>query len=237
MTEPLFLTDPYLSETGGTVTEITEDGSVVLDRSVFYARGGGQPGDSGVITWNQSELRIVDTVRRDAKIMLQPEPDMPLPSVGQTVIQRLDWERRHRFMRVHTGLHLLSVVIPLPVTGGAITAAKGRLDFDMPEPPQDRLVLEARLKELISRDLPVMEDWITDDELAARPDLVKTMSVKPPVGAGRVRLIRIGGGDDQIDLQPCGGTHVRRTGEIGAVTIGKIEKKGARNRRVNMLLA
>lgn len=237
MTEPLFLTDPYLSETGGTVTEITEDGSVVLDRSVFYARGGGQPGDSGVITWNQSELRIVDTVRRDARIMLQPESDMPLPSVGQTVIQRLDWERRHRLMRVHTGLHLLSVVIPLPVTGGAITAAKGRLDFDMPEPPQDRLVLEARLKELISRDLPVMEDWITDDELAARPDLVKTMSVKPPVGAGRVRLTRIGGGDDQIDLQPCGGTHVRRTGEIGAVTIGKIEKKGARNRRVNMLLA
>lgn len=238
MTEALFQTDPYLREVAGTVINATEDGRVTLDRSVFYPQGGGQPGDSGTILWNGGELQVASTVRgEDGTIVLRTESGKPLPVAGQTIIQRLDWERRHRHMRVHTGLHLLSVVIPLPVTGGAITAEKGRLDFDMPEPPQDRSMLEARLNELIARDLPVTEDWITDDELVASPSLVKTMSVKPPMGAGRVRLIRIGQGDDQVDLQPCGGTHVKRTGEVGTVTIGKIEKKGARNRRVNMLLA
>ena len=233
----MFRTDPYLSEAGGTVIEITEVGKVVLDRSIFYPQGGGQPGDNGTVVWGDDELQVVNTLRReDGMIMLQPEPEDPLPRVGQKVVQRLNWDRRYRHMRVHTGLHLLSVVIPLPVTGGTITAEKGRLDFDMPDPPQDRSVLEMRLIELIKRDLPVAVDWITDDELLARPDLVKTMSVKPPVGAGQVRLIRIGDGEDQVDLQPCGGTHVKRTGEIGEVTIGKIEKKGARNRRVNMLL-
>ena len=237
MTEPMFRTDPYLSEAGGTVIEITEVGKVVLDRSIFYPQGGGQPGDNGTVAWGDDELQVVNTLRReDGMIMLQPETEDRLPPVGQKVVQRLNWDRRYRHMRVHTGLHLLSVVIPLPVTGGAITAAKGRLDFDMPDPPQDRSVLEMRLNELIKRDLPVTVDWITDDELLARPDLVKTMSVKPPAGAGQVRLIRIGDGEDQVDLQPCGGTHVRRTGEIGEVTIGKVEKKGARNRRVNMLL-
>ncbi len=237
MTEPLFWNDAYLREATGMVIEVTDDGGVVLDRSVFYPQGGGQPGDSGALHWDDVELGILNAVRRpDGTIMLQPEPGKPLPSAGRTITQRLNWDRRYRHMCVHTGLHLLSVAIPLPVTGGSISAEKGRLDFDMPQPPQDRSVLEARLNELIARDLPVTEDWITDEELAARPDLVKTMSVKPPVGAGRVRLVRIGDGEDQVDLQPCGGTHVKRTGEIGAVTIGKIEKKGARNRRVNMLL-
>ena len=159
-----------------------------------------------------------------------------LPSVGENVVQTLDWERRLRHMRVHTGLHLLSVVIPLAVTGGAITAEKGRLDFDMPEAPEDKEAITQALNELIQRDLPISEDWITDAELDANPGLVKTMSVSPPKGAGRVRLIRIGEGTEQVDLQPCGGTHVRNTGEIGEVRIGKIEKKGARNRRVNMVL-
>ncbi len=238
MTEPLYRSDAYLREANGTVTEITSDGDLALDRSVFYPQGGGQPGDSGAIVWDGGEARIVNAIRRrDGTIMLKPETGAPLPDAGQAIVQRIDWDRRFRHMRAHTGLHLLSVVIPLPVTGGAVTAEKGRLDFDMPQPPQDRTVIEARLNELIARDLSVTEDWITDDELAARPDLVKTMSVKPPMGAGRVRLIRIGEGNDQVDLQPCGGTHVRRTGEIGAAAIGKIEKKGARNRRVNMLLA
>lgn len=166
----------------------------------------------------------------------QPQP-LPLPPVGAELRQRIDWGRRYRYMRIHTGLHLLSVVIPLPVTGGQIGAGKGRLDFDMPHPPGDVTALEERVNELIARDLPVSEDWITDEELAANPGLVKTMSVAPPVGQGRVRLIRIGEGAGQIDLQPCGGTHVARTGEIGRVTIGKIEKKGRQNRRVSLILS
>jgi misacylated tRNA(Ala) deacylase len=139
-------------------------------------------------------------------------------------------------MRVHTALHLLSVVIPLPVTGGQIGAERGRLDFDMPDPPGDLTALETRLNGLIDRDLPVTEDWITDAALAANPGLVKTMSVAPPSGQGRVRLIRIGQGAGQIDLQPCGGTHVARTGEIGRVEISKVEKKGRQNRRVIITL-
>jgi misacylated tRNA(Ala) deacylase len=151
--------------------------------------------------------------------------------------QRLDWDRRYGHMRIHTALHLLSVVIPLPVTGGAVGADKGRLDFDMPDAPEDKALLEGRLNALVSRDLPVSEDWITEAELDAQPDLVKTMSVQPPRGAGRVRLVRIGEGANQVDLQPCGGTHVARTGEIGKLSFGKIEKKGRQNRRVTIALA
>jgi misacylated tRNA(Ala) deacylase len=159
-----------------------------------------------------------------------------LPPEGAAVTLRLDWARRHRHMRVHTALHLLSVVIPLPVTGGQIGAERGRLDFDMPDPPEDVAALQDRLNAMIARDLPVTEDWITDAELAANPGLVKTMSVMPPTGQGRVRLVRIGQGADQLDLQPCGGTHVARTAEIGRVEIGKIEKKGRQNRRVSITL-
>lgn len=156
--------------------------------------------------------------------------------MGTKVTQTLDWERRYRHMRIHTALHLLSVVIPLPVTGGSISAEKGRLDFDMPEAPEDKDALIETLNTLIERDLPVNDAWITDEELAANPGLVKTMSVTPPIGSGRVRLVRIGEGAQQIDLQPCGGTHVARTSEIGRVRIGKIEKKGRQNRRVNLFL-
>jgi misacylated tRNA(Ala) deacylase len=156
-----------------------------------------------------------------------------MPPVGAPVHLVLDWTRRHRHMRVHTALHLLSVVIPLPVTGGQIGVDRGRLDFDMPDPPGDMAAVEAALNRLIDRDLAVTQEWITDAELAANPGLVKTMSVHPPVGQGRVRLVRIG----QIDLQPCGGTHVARTGEIGRVEMGKIEKKGRVNRRVTISLA
>ncbi len=168
-------------------------------------------------------------------VVLVPDAPTALPPVGAAVNHGLDWSRRHRLMRMHTALHLLSVVIPLPVTGGQVGADKGRLDFLMPEPPADPGALEAELSALIERDLKVGEQWITEAELDANPGLVKTMSVAPPRGAGRIRLVRIGEGADQVDLQPCGGTHVARTGEIGRVVFGKIENKGKQNRRVNLL--
>ena len=159
-----------------------------------------------------------------------------MPPVGATVLQSLDWQRRYAHMRVHTALHLLSVVIPLPVSGGSIGTEKGRLDFDMPDAPEDKQALQDSLNALIAADHEVTEDWISEAELDANPELVKTMSVQPPRGSGRVRLIRIGGTAEQVDLQPCGGTHVRRTAEIGPVRLGKVEKKGRRNRRVTVHL-
>ena len=238
MTEPLFLTAPYRKTAPGVVTGVTSEGGIILDASLFYARGGGQPGDSGVLHWEGGRIPIATAVKGEgAEIVLVPAEPAAMPPVGAEVEQQLDWDRRYGHMRVHTALHLLSVVIPLPVTGGAIGAEKGRLDFDMPEAPEDKMVLQGRLNSLIDRDLPVGETWITDAELAANPSLVKTMSVQPPKGAGRVRLVRIGEGETQVDLQPCGGTHVARTGEIGTVTIGKIENKGRQNRRVTVVLA
>lgn len=238
MTEMLFRSDAYLREAPATVSALTPEGGIVVDVSLFYPTGGGQPGDSGSIAWEGGSLAIATCVKgQGSDIVLVPAEPGTAPAVGSRITQRLDFGRRYRHMRIHTALHLLSVVIPLPVTGGSISAEKGRLDFDMPEAPADKEALEAELNALIGRDLPVTEDWITDDELAANPGLVKTMSVKPPMGAGKVRLIRIGQGGDQIDLQPCGGTHVARTGEIGHVRLGKIEKKGRQNRRVSILLA
>lgn len=238
MTELLFRADPYLAEAHARVVAHTPEGGIVLDRTVFYATGGGQPGDSGWLDWEGGRLPVATAVKADggAVALVAAEP-LTLPPVGAEVVQRLDWDRRHRHMRVHTALHLLSVVIPLPVTGGQIGADRGRLDFDMPDPPGDVAALEEALNALIDRDLPVTDDWITDEELIANPGLVKTMSVMPPMGQGRVRLVRIGRGADQIDLQPCGGTHVARTAEVGRVEIGKIEKKGRQNRRVVITLA
>ncbi|WP_347310043.1 alanyl-tRNA editing protein [Defluviimonas sp. SAOS-178_SWC] len=238
MTALLFRDDAYLREAPAHVTGHTAEGGIILDASLFYPTGGGQPGDSGHLEWSGGRIDIATTVKGgEGAVVLVPAEPQPLPPVGALVRQRLDWGRRYRHMRVHTGLHLLSVVIPLPVTGGQIGAEKGRLDFDMPHPPGDVTALEERVNELVARDLPVTGDWITDEELAANPGLVKTMSVAPPIGQGRVRLIRIGQGGEQIDLQPCGGTHVARTGEIGRVTIGKIEKKGRQNRRVSLILS
>jgi misacylated tRNA(Ala) deacylase len=233
VTDLLFRADPYLTDAPATVIGHTGEGAIVLDRTVFYPTGGGQPGDSGWIIWNGARIPIATAIKADGGVALVPAAPLEMPPIGASLHQHLDWDRRHRHMRVHTALHLLSVVIPLPVTGGQIGADRGRLDFDMPEPPEDIVALEARLNALIDRDMPVTEEWITDAELLANPGLVKTMSVAPPIGQGRVRLVRIG----QIDLQPCGGTHVARTGEIGRVEIGKIEKKGRQNRRVSITLA
>ncbi len=234
MTEPLFR-DAYLREAKGVVMGRTPEGGIVLDASIFYPTGGGQPGDSGRLDWDGGSLGIASAVKGEGgAIVLVPDAPVELPPVGAEVTQRLDWDRRHRLMRVHTALHLLSVAIPLPVTGGQIGPERGRLDFDMPEPPEDTTALETALNVLIARDLPVTEDWITDAELEANPGLIKTMSVRPPTGQGRVRLVRIGQGADQVDLQPCGGTHVARTGEIGRVRIAKVEKKGRQNRRVSI---
>jgi misacylated tRNA(Ala) deacylase len=237
-TERLFLSDPYRKSANATVIGLTGEGGIVLDRTIFYARGGGQPGDSGTLDWEGGRIPIATAVKGEGEaIVLVPAEPVTLPPIGATVGQRLDWERRHGHMRIHTALHLLSVVIPLPVTGGAVGADKGRLDFDMPEAPEDKALLEGRLNALVTRDLPVTEDWITEAELDANPALVKTMSVQPPRGAGRIRLIRIGEGASQVDLQPCGGTHVARTGEIGKLAVGKIEKKGRQNRRITIEFA
>lgn len=237
MTDLLFRADAYLREAQSRVLAHTPEGGILVDASVFYATSGGQPGDSGLITWDEGRMAIATAVKVEGGgIALVPAEPLALPAVGTALVQHIDWERRHRHMRVHTALHLLSVVIPLPVTGGQIGTDKGRLDFDMPDAPTDIASLDAALNALIARDLEVTESWITDDELLANPGLVKTMSVRPPMGQGKVRLIRIADHLGQIDLQPCGGTHVARTAEVGRVAIGKIEKKGRMNRRVSLHL-
>lgn len=237
MTEPLFRDDAYLRTATGRVIALTDQGGVVLDASIFYPTGGGQPGDTGRLLWNGGEMAVATTMKGEGdEIVLVPVEGAALPPVGTEVRQEIDWETRHRLMRMHTALHLLSVVLPLPVTGGAVGADKSRLDFAMEEPIEDKDALEEALNALAARDLAVTTRWITDAELDANPGLVKTMSVQPPKGAGQVRLVRIGTEDVQVDLQPCGGTHVARTGEIGRLTIGKVEKKGRINRRVNLHL-
>jgi misacylated tRNA(Ala) deacylase len=235
MTEFLFRDDSYLQSVHATVTGVTSEGGIVLDRTVFYAASGGQPGDSGsLLRANGSAVAIVTALHPDGdktEIVHVPTDGSDLPAIGEMVTATIDWAPRYRLMRMHTALHLLSVVFAYPVTGGAIGADKGRLDFAMPEAPDNPEALEVALNAMIDADHPVSQEWITDAEMAANPELIKTMNVKPPMGQGRVRLIRIG----DVDLQPCGGTHVSSTGEIGPVKLGKIENKGKQNRRVNLL--
>ncbi len=236
MTDALFRDDAYLKSCGATVLAVTERGGVVLDRTIFYPTGGGQPGDSGTMRCaDGSSIRIATTVKGETpdEIVHVPAEGEALPAAGSAVTLELDWDRRHAHMRMHTCLHLLSAVLTYPVTGGQVGAEKSRLDFDIPEAVLDKEEITTRLNELVARDAPVGMRWITDAELAAQPDLVKTMSVQPPSGAGHVRLIEVEG----MDLQPCGGTHVARTGEIGAVEVRKIEKKGRQNRRVSIQFA
>lgn len=236
-TRLLFREDAYTRSARATVIGITDQGGITVDRTIFYPTGGGQPGDSGSISWGSEETSIVTTVKGDDDtVVLVPQRDAPFPEVGQEITMNLDWERRFGLMRVHTALHLLSVAIPHGVTGGSISEGKGRLDFDMAEPPADKEAIAEHLNRMIATDAVVSECWITDEELDANPDLVKTMSVKPPRGSGHIRLIRIGDDEEQLDLQPCGGTHVSRLSEISSVRLGKVEKKGRMNRRVYLHL-
>jgi len=232
MTEKLFLDEPRLRSASATVLASAPDG-IVLDRTVFYARSGGQPGDIGVLRWDGGETAIADTVKGDGETVLHlPAPESSLPPVGSSVEGEIDWDRRHRLMRMHTAMHLLcSLIKGAAVTGGSVGVDRSRLDFDLPNPPPKEAV-EAELNALIAADHLVRIEWVDDSALDEDPGLVRTMSVAPPRGTGRLRLMRIGEGDIVIDLQPCGGTHVARTGEIGPIKVVKIENKGRQNRRI-----
>ena len=233
MVEELFRQDAYIKETDATVTTVEERG-VRLDRSIFYPTGGGQPGDTGLLRWDGGEAKVVDTAKADGGDVLHVlAPDAPRPAVGTKVHATLDWERRHLHMRMHTALHVMSAVIKGSVTGGQVGADKSRLDFNLEgEVPTKEWVTE-EVNKLIALDRPVTQQWVTDEELTSRPELVKTMSVRPPMGAGRVRLLSIEG----VDLQACGGTHVARSGEIGRVECIKIENMGKMNRLFIIALA
>jgi misacylated tRNA(Ala) deacylase len=232
MTEKLFLDEPRLRSVTASVVASGADG-IVLDRTIFYARSGGQPGDVGVLRWDGAETAIADTVKGEGETILHvPAADAPLPPVGATVEGEIDWEHRHKLMRMHTAMHLLcSLIKGAAVTGGSVGADRSRLDFDLPNPPPKEQI-EAGLNALIEADHPVRIEWVDEAVLDTNPDLVRTMSVAPPRGTGRLRLMRIGEGETQVDLQPCGGTHVARTGEIGRIVVVKIENKGRQNRRI-----
>jgi len=233
MTTRLYETHPYMRGCDARVTNVTTD-SVGLDQTIFYPTGGGQPGDTGrLIRATGETIVITDTVKRDGTVHHIRDAASPTPDLGEVVRAQLDWDRRFRHMRLHTCLHLLSALIDAPVTGGNIGTDKARLDFDLPAAGQDKQALTEALNALIERDIECGIEWITDAELDAAPQLVKTMSVQPPRGAGRIRLVRVPG----VDLQPCGGTHVARTGEIGRVEVIKIEKKSKHNRRFVVALA
>jgi misacylated tRNA(Ala) deacylase len=227
MTQLLFRDDPYLRSCEATVVAVREN-VVELDRTVFYPVGGGQPGDSGRI----GDSRVTDTLKGDGETVLHAlEPGAAVPQVGAKVLAEIDWERRHRHMRFHTALHLLGAVVKAPVTGGRIGTDKAHLDFDI---EMDKLVkgaIETAVNALVDAAHDTRSSWITDTELDARPELVKTMSVAPPRGAGRVRLMEIPG----IDLQACGGTHVRNTREVGRLAVAKIRSEGKRNKRVTLV--
>jgi len=233
--ELIFRDDAYQQSCEATVTAVDGAG-IRLDRTVFYPTGGGQPGDSGTLRLEDGgTLRIVEA-RKGADhedVVHVAEEGAALPAPGAKVTAEIDWERRHRMMRIHSCMHVLCSIIVGDVTGGQVGDGKGRLDFNLPDTQLDKEAITAALNRIIAEDHPLTSRWITEDELSQTPELVRTMSVKPPSGAGRVRLMEIEG----VDLQPCGGTHVRRTGEIGPVRVGKIENKGRQNRRINIAFA
>lgn len=239
MTERLFMEDPRLTEAPATVLEVSERG-IVLDRTVFYARSGGQPGDAGSLRWGTdgAETQIAEAVKGDGSTIIHlPVPGTALPTQGMQVDALIQWPRRHALMRMHTTLHLLCSLLPgAAVTGGQIGADRSRLDFDLPAAP-GRDSLEDQLNALIEEDHPVSTEWVDESVLDTNPELVRTLSVKPPRGTGRLRLVRIGAGPKPVDLQPCGGTHVASTREIGRVRVVKIENKGRQNRRIVVALA
>lgn len=232
MTDKLYLDDAYARGCEARVVDVTP-GGVVLDRTVLYARSGGQPGDAGRLRWARGEAPVAEALKGDGDAVLHPIAG-EMPAIGDAVTVELDWARRHRHMRMHTAMHLLCSLTPgIGVTGGQIGGEKSRLDFDLPEPPPKEW-WEERLNALVAADHPVSFSSITEAELDANPGLVRTLSVQPPRTGGRIRLVRIGAGDTPVDLQPCGGTHVRSTAEIGRVTVLKLESKGRQNRRISV---
>ena len=234
MTERLFLEDPRLTITEAVVVAIGTEG-VVLNRTVFYARSGGQPGDSGKIFWPGGEASVEEAVKGEGEEILHPLTGTELPAPGTSVRAVIDWDRRYQLMRMHTALHLLCSILPgAAVTGGQIGTTRSRLDFDLPEPPAKE-ELEHQLAAVIGGDHPVDTEWVEESLLDTNPQLVRTLSVKPPRGTGRLRLVRIGTGEPPIDVQPCGGTHVASTAEIGRITVQKIENKGRQNRRITIV--
>lgn len=235
---PLFRDDSYLKRCQAVVIAADADG-IRLNGTIFYPAGGGQPGDRGVLRWSGGETPIVDTLKGDGPddIVHVPEAGASLPSPGAEVYAVLDWPRRYRHMRMHTAMHLLCAVVDGDVTGGQVGADRSRLDFNVPAGALDKQRITDAMNALIAAGHPVSQRWITDAEMAERPELVRTMSVKPPTGAGKVRLLQIGADPDPVDLQPCGGTHVANTAEVGSISVAKIENKGRQNRRVVIALA
>lgn len=234
MTEEVFRSDAYATCCEAQVVAVHDQG-IELDRTVFYPMGGGQPGDGGMLRRaDGTEVLIADTRKGEqpGQILHVPAEGAPTLSVSDKVVAEIDWQRRYRLMRMHTCLHVLCAVVPGGVTGGSVGDGRGRLDFDLPDPTLDKDQVTAELNRLIEENHPVRFRWITDEEMAASPELVRTMSVKPPSGQGRVRLVEI----ENVDLQPCGGTHLASIGEIGRVRVAKIEKKGKHNRRVVIVL-
>lgn len=226
----IFRSDPYLSASEAMVVAVLEEG-LILDKTVFYPEGGGQPGDIGRIANNIFEADVKNTIKTTKGILHLTDNKLGAISEGDNVKIDIDWERRYSLMRMHTALHILCSIVDGAVTGGSVGSHKSRLDFDIPGERPDKESLTKELMEIVDRNYPVTSSWISDQELQQNPNLIRTMSVKPPTGTGQVRMIRIG---DNIDFQPCGGTHVKSTGEVGKIKINKIENKGKQNRRINL---
>ncbi|MGU3576821.1 alanyl-tRNA editing protein [Brucellaceae bacterium C25G] len=232
-TKKLFLDDAYLKQSEAEVVAVTQDGGIILDQTVFYATSGGQPGDSGFFKRaDGTHIRILSTVNGADKseIIHQPEDGAPVVTVGEKLAMKIDWERRFKLMRMHTACHILSIVCPFPITGAAVGEDESRVDFAAPDALYTKEFVSEKMMELINGHHPISINWITDEELLANPGLVKSKNVRPPVGSGQIRLVEIGE-NASLDSQPCGGTHVSTTSEIGAVYISKVENKGKENRR------
>ena len=233
MTEELFREDAYMKTCDAQVLQVVVEG-VVLNRTVFYPEGGGQPGDIGeLIKLDGSIVPILNTIKTPNGILHITNSDLSKNFVGEKIQIAIDWERRLKHMKMHTALHILCSQVEGAVTGGSVGAQKSRLDFDMPGEKPNKEELEEKMMDVINSNYPLSLSWISEAELEMKPELVRTMSVKPPIGAGKIRMIRIG---ENIDFQPCGGTHVKSTGEIGVIKIGKIENKGRQNRRINLTI-
>jgi misacylated tRNA(Ala) deacylase len=232
MTDELFRDDAYARSCEAEILALL-DGGVCLDRTVFYCTGGGQPGDRGrLLLADGAALEVIDTIKDDGRIVHRLTEGIEPPAIGTRLIGEVDWPRRYRLMRMHSAMHLLCAAVARPVTGGQVGEQKSRLDFDLQGEAVDKDEIAQMIERWIAEDHPIAHRWIDAGELEARPELVRTMSARPPTAAGRVRLVEIAG----VDLQACGGTHVRSTGEIGALSVGKIENKGRQNRRVSLTL-